>query len=149
MLLWRSWELSAFHSSQLRFLAISVNIEGRATTANTNYQEMDVARAQVVYQLNRNGELEDPHLIEVQYPSKQDGLRLKGRQFSNCRISIPPLLVSVDFQYICSLHTAVFYFLQDSRSCRATFSCIFFSRPVPHCKQFTSSHERTLAAIGV
>ena len=128
------------------------HIEGRATTANMNYQEIDVARAQVVYQLNRNGELEDPHLIEVQYPSKQDGLRLKGRQFSNCRISVPPLLVSVDFQYICLLHTVVlciFARLDRSTSCRATFSCIFFSRPVPHCKQFTSSHQRKLTAIVV
>lgn len=33
---------------------------------------------QVLYQLGWEGKLEHPHMIAVQYPSDQDGLRLRG-----------------------------------------------------------------------
>lgn len=40
--------------------------------------EEEYSIVQVVYQLNWDGKFEDPHMIEVQYPPGQDGVRLRG-----------------------------------------------------------------------
>ena len=47
------------------------------------------SKAQVVYQLYRDGNLEDPHIIDVQYPSDQDGLLLRGKQCSRNSSKFP------------------------------------------------------------
>lgn len=39
--------------------------------------EEEYSIVQVVYQLNWDGKFEDPHMIEVQYPPGQDGVRLR------------------------------------------------------------------------
>lgn len=42
-----------------------------------------------MYQLYRDGNLEDPHIIDVQYPSDQDGLLLRGKQYSGSSSNFP------------------------------------------------------------
>lgn len=39
----------------------------------------ELSDVQVLYQLSWEGKLEHPHMITVQYPSNQDGLRLRGK----------------------------------------------------------------------
>ncbi|KAH9534556.1 hypothetical protein CY35_17G011500 [Sphagnum magellanicum] len=47
--------------------------EGAAAAATTSL----TTKVQVVYQLCREGKLEHPHMIDVQYPTHQNGLRLR------------------------------------------------------------------------
>lgn len=41
--------------------------------------EEEFSNVQVLYQLSWEGKMEHPHMITVQYPSHQDGLRLRGK----------------------------------------------------------------------
>lgn len=57
--------------------------------------EEEFLSVQVLYQLSWEGKLEHPHMITVQYPSNQDGLRLRGKfPFSHC-FCIPPAQIQV------------------------------------------------------
>jgi len=42
----------------------------------------EFSNVQVLYQLSWEGKLDHPHMITVQYPSNQDGLRLRGKSSS-------------------------------------------------------------------
>jgi hypothetical protein len=47
--------------------------QGAAAAATTSL----TTKVQVVYQLCREGKLEHPHMIDVEYPTQQNGLRLR------------------------------------------------------------------------
>ncbi|CAK9867114.1 unnamed protein product [Sphagnum jensenii] len=52
--------------------------QGAAAAAATSL----TTKVQVVYQLCREGKLEHPHMIDVEYPTHQNGLRLRGTHIS-------------------------------------------------------------------